>query len=84
MHNHILPADGLRGLPEVGLHEWAQADCQAYLNHLMMHHKRLGVFVVRRQTLGKLPFGEALQAGQIGLWMAILDYDPRKGYAFST
>lgn len=84
MHNHISPADGLSGLSEAVLFEWAQAGCQACLNHLMSHHKRLVVFVVRRQTLGKLPFEDALQAGRIGLWRAILGYDPRKGYAFST
>lgn len=84
MHNHILPADGLSELPEAVLYEWAQADCQVCLNHLMVHHKRLVVFVVRQQSLGKLPFEEALQVGRIGLWRAILGYDPQKGYAFST
>jgi RNA polymerase sigma factor (sigma-70 family) len=42
------------------------------------------VFVVRRQTLGQLSFGAALQAGRIGLWRAILAYNPQRGYAFST
>jgi hypothetical protein len=60
MHNHILPADGLSTIPEAVLFEWAQADCQPCLNHLVVHHKRLVVFVVRRQSLGKLPFEEAL------------------------
>jgi RNA polymerase sigma factor (sigma-70 family) len=50
----------------------------------VVHHKRLVVFVVRRQHLGKLPFEEALQIGRIGLWKAVLGYDPQKGYAFST
>lgn len=84
MHNHILPADGPSGFSEAVLFEWAQAGCPACLNHLMSHHKRLVVFVVRRQMLGKLPFEDALQAGRIGLWRAILGYDPQKGYAFST
>jgi hypothetical protein len=34
--------------------------------------------------LGHLPFAEALQAGRLGLWQAILDYDPQRGPAFST
>jgi RNA polymerase sigma factor (sigma-70 family) len=34
--------------------------------------------------LGKLPFAEAVQAGRIGLWKAILGYDRQRGYAFST
>jgi DNA-directed RNA polymerase sigma subunit (sigma70/sigma32) len=40
--------------------------------------------VVRRQALGDLPFAEALQAGGIGLWRAILGYNPQRGIAFST
>ena len=84
MHDHELPADGLSGLPEAILYQRAQAGCQACLNHLMMRHKHLVVFVTRRQVLGKLPFDDALQAGRIGLWRAILGYDPKKGYAFST
>jgi len=84
MHNHILPEDGLSGLPEAVLFGWAQTGCPACLNHFMAHHRRLVVFVVRRQTLGRLPFEDALQAGRIGLWQAILGYDPQKGFAFST
>ena len=84
MHNHVLPADGLSGLPEAVLFGAAQAGCQTCLNHLAAHHRRLVVFVVRRQALGKLSFEEALQAGRIGLWQAILGYDPQKGFAFST
>lgn len=84
MHNHILPADGLRGLPEAVLFEWAQTGCRACLNHLMACHKRLVVFVARRQALGELSYEEAIQAGRVGLWQAIRGYDPQKGYAFST
>ncbi len=40
--------------------------------------------IVRRQVLGNLPFAEALQAGRIGLWHAILRYDPGRRLAFST
>lgn len=36
MHNHIFPAHGLSGLSEAVLFEWAQADCQACLNHLTL------------------------------------------------
>jgi RNA polymerase sigma factor (sigma-70 family) len=39
---------------------------------------------VRKQVLGELPFAEALQAGRIGLWRAILGFDPQRGIAFST
>ena len=50
----------------------------------MMHHRKLVVFVVRRQVLGQLSFQDALQAGRLGLWHAIRGFDPQKGYAFST
>ena len=84
MHDHELPVDGLSGLPEAILYRWAQAGCRACLNHLMLRHQHLVVFVTRRQGLGKLSFDDALQAGRIGLWRAILGFDPKKGYAFST
>jgi RNA polymerase sigma factor (sigma-70 family) len=50
----------------------------------MRQHEALVQAVVRRQVLGDLTFDEALQAGRIGLWHAILGYDPRRGWAFST
>ena len=40
--------------------------------------------VVRWQVRAHLPFPEALHAGRIGLWHAILGYDPERGLAFST
>jgi RNA polymerase sigma factor (sigma-70 family) len=40
--------------------------------------------VIRREGSGSLTYDEALQAGRIGLWRAILNYDPRRGTAFST
>ena len=84
MHNRIQAADGLSDTTEAVLFEQAQAGCRASLNQLMSHHERLVPFVVRRQTLGKLSFAEAVQAGRIGLWKAILGYDRQRGYAFST
>ncbi len=71
MHNQIQAVDGLGGVTEAVLFEQAQAGCRASLNQLMSRHERLVPFVVRRQTLGKLPFAEAVQAGRIGLWKAI-------------
>jgi len=84
VHNHILPAGGLSESSEAALLEWAQAGCSPCLDHLMMHHRKLVIFVVRRQGLGELTFQDALQAGRLGLWQAILGFDPQKGYAFST
>jgi RNA polymerase sigma factor (sigma-70 family) len=50
----------------------------------MAAHEGLVHAVVRKQVLGQLPFAEALQAGRIGLWRAILGFDPERGHAFST
>ncbi len=62
----------------------AQAGCRDSLNELMGRHDGLVHAVVRRQVLGDLPYAEAVQAGRIGLWRAILGYDPGRGWAFST
>jgi RNA polymerase sigma factor (sigma-70 family) len=62
----------------------AQAGCRECLNTLMARHDGLVQVVVRRQVLGELPFDEALQAGRIGLWQAILHFDLHRGVAFST
>jgi RNA polymerase sigma factor (sigma-70 family) len=66
------------------LFQQARAGCSASLNALMARHDGLVQAVVRRQVLGELPFTEALQAGRIGLWRAILGFDPSRGVAFST
>ena len=86
MHKHkdVVAADGLRATSEAVLFEQVQAGSRACLNQLMARHKGLIIFVVRRQTLGQLPFAAAMQAGRIGLWRAIEGYDPQRGYAFST
>jgi DNA-directed RNA polymerase specialized sigma subunit len=62
----------------------AQAGCRDSLSWLMARHEHLVHAVVRRQVLGHLSFAEALQAGRIGLWHAILGFDPQRGLAFST
>jgi len=62
----------------------AQAGCPDSLNHLMAEHDRLVHAVVRKQVLGPLSFVEALHAGRIGLWHAIMGFDPQRALAFST
>jgi RNA polymerase sigma factor (sigma-70 family) len=77
---------GLEGThaPEATQFIQAQAGCAESLNQLMARHDGLVQAVVRQQVLGGLPFEEALQAGRIGLWHAILGFDPSRGFAFST
>lgn len=64
--------------------EQAQAGCQESLNWLMVLHEGLVHYAGNRQNLCGLPYEEALQAGRLGLWRAILGYDPQRGTRFST
>jgi RNA polymerase sigma factor (sigma-70 family) len=50
----------------------------------MAEHDRLVHAVVRKQVLGRLSFADALHAARLGLWHAIMGYDPQRGLAFST
>ena len=68
---------------ERALFRQAQAGCRDCLNELMEQHDGLVHAVVRKQVLGNLPYDAAIQAGRIGLWRAVLGYDPSRG-AFST
>lgn len=51
---------------------------------VLAEHERLVHWVVRRQWLGELTYGEAMHVARIALWRAGLGYDPQRGYAFST
>ena len=83
--NQANQATGDPGPPTgVALFGQAQAGCRDSLARLMAAHEGLVHAVVRKQVLGHLPFAEAVQAGRIGLWRAILGYDPQRGTAFST
>lgn len=76
--------DGLGQPTETVLFHQAQTGGRESLNALMEQHDGLVHAVVRRQVLGNLPYAEALQAGRIGLWRAILRFEPDRGHAFST
>jgi RNA polymerase sigma factor (sigma-70 family) len=84
MSTHHQHKDGSDSPPEAVLFREAQGGCDTCLNALMKEHDGLVHAVVRRQVLGDLSYEEAIQAGRIGLWRAILGYDPDRGYAFST
>jgi RNA polymerase sigma factor (sigma-70 family) len=84
MHIHNQSPGGPGPVSEATLFQQAQAGCPECLNLLMARHENLVHAVVRQQVLGDLPFAEALQAGRIGLWRAILGYDHQRGISFST
>ncbi len=69
---------------EIPLYKQAQAGEHRSLDQLMRRHEGLVQAVVRQQSLGDLPFAEALNAGRVGLWHAILGFDTQRGLAFST
>jgi RNA polymerase sigma factor (sigma-70 family) len=50
----------------------------------MRQHEGLIHVVLRRQARGGVPYEDLLQEGRIGLWQAILHFDPQRGVAFST
>jgi RNA polymerase sigma factor (sigma-70 family) len=82
---HISTEKGsLSRATKTALWSQAQAGCRQSVNLLMGQHKGLVHAVVQQQVLGELAYAEALQAGRIGLWRAILGYDPERGTAFST
>lgn len=54
------------------------------VDEAMRRHDRLVHAFIQRQGGGAISYREALQAGRIGLWRAILRYDPARGHAFST
>ena len=84
MKNKKKGESGLGAHPEARLFEQAQGGCQDSLNLLLVRHEPLVKYAVQRQNLGDLAYEEADQAGRIGLWKAILRYDPNTGYQFST
>jgi RNA polymerase sigma factor (sigma-70 family) len=62
----------------------AQAGCPVCMEALLVEHKRLMYIVIRRQYPGKCDYADLIQEGWIGLWQAIVHYDPGRGRAFST
>src|SRR3989337_2864152 len=62
----------------------AQAGCSACLESLLHRHEALIHFIVRRQWPGEADYADLIQEGWIGLWLAILHFEPGRGFAFST
>jgi RNA polymerase sigma factor (sigma-70 family) len=62
----------------------AQAGCRECVERLLVQHARLIPLIVRRQWLGEADYADLIQEGRIGLWQAILHFDPERGFTFST
>lgn len=62
----------------------AQGGCERCMEYLLGRHEGLVHAVIRRVEIGGVSYREAVQEGRIGLWRAILGYDPERGTAFSS
>jgi RNA polymerase sigma factor (sigma-70 family) len=62
----------------------AQAGDAKSLEQLMRTHEGLVHHVVHQQWRGRLGYEEAVHAGRIGLWRAMVGFDPERGNAFSS
>ncbi len=62
----------------------AQAGCAECTDALVRRHQNLVHTILRRQSRNGLPYEDLLQEGLLGLWQAILHFDPQRGYTFST
>lgn len=62
----------------------AQTGDAESLEQLMCTHEGLVHHIARQQWRGCLGYEEAVHAGRIGLWRAILGFDPERGNAFSS
>jgi RNA polymerase sigma factor (sigma-70 family) len=69
---------------EATLFRQAQSGNRWALNQLMTRHDGLVHAILRRHGSGPLSYADMLQAGRIGLWRAILKFNPTRGFAFST
>ena len=69
---------------ETNLYAQAQGGDAQSLEELMRMHEGLVHHIVHQQWRGQLSYEQAVHAGRVGLWHAILGFDPRRGYAFST
>lgn len=64
--------------------ECAQAGCEHCVEALLRRHERLVHAVLRRQWRGEVACADLVQEGRIGLWQAIMHFDPHRETAFST
>lgn len=62
----------------------AQAGCATCMEALLDRHEGLVHTILHRQWRADLAYADLLQEGRIGLWRAVLYYDPHHGVAFSS
>ena len=62
----------------------AQAGCERCMEYLLEEHIGLVHACIQYAEIGGVPYGEAVEEGRIGLWRAILHYEPSRQVAFST
>lgn len=62
----------------------AQRGCAKCVEALLRENERLVHAVVRRRCWGESEYGDLIQEGRIGLWRAILGFEPERGNAFSS
>lgn len=62
----------------------AQSRCRECQDTLVRQHEGLVHVVLGRQRRGDVPYEDLVQEGRIGLWQAVLHFDPQQGTAFST
>ena len=69
---------------EIALFAAAQAGDRGSVAELMRRHEKLVHCIVQRQWSGGWRYADVVHEGRIGLWQAILHYDPGRGTQFST
>ncbi len=62
----------------------AQQGCPDCLDLLVRANEPLVRWTLGRMSRRPLPYEQALQAGRIALWHALLHFDPQRGVAFSS
>jgi RNA polymerase sigma factor (sigma-70 family) len=75
---------GIQGCQHPADFRCAQGGCTACLESFLCQHEPLIHFIARRQWPGRADYADLIQEGRIGLWQAIVHFDPGRGYAFST
>jgi RNA polymerase sigma factor (sigma-70 family) len=73
-----------KGLEGPAIFSCAQSRYRECQDTLVRQHEGLVHVVLRRQSRGDVPYEDLLQEGRIGLWQAVLHFDPQQGAAFST